>query len=331
MVETLGAGDWLTISAYFCLLLGVVVYASRRQKRGGGTGSAAADYFLADNDVKWWAVAASLFASNIGAEHFVGLAGLAAYSGMAVSFYEFGATVCLLILGYLFLPVFFKCNVATMPSWLEDRFSPFCGTALVVISLALYVLTKISATLYAGELLLQEVMKVEGWASVGVLIVGTAAYTVAGGLGAVIYTETLQTVVLFVGGLLLLGFSLAEVGGFEIFMKQSYPDKPYYFEILRPYDDPEFPWTGFFSGYFVTSIWYWCNDQVIVQRALAARTVQHGRAGCVGASYLKLLPGFLMCIPGMIAFSLMVEVSIQAASQSNRLFFDSFSNRIKRS
>ncbi|QDZ19579.1 sodium/solute symporter [Chloropicon primus] len=317
--RSLSVVDGVTLVLYFVALLGVGVYATKRQSKQGGGQST---YFLANRAVSWWAVAASLFSSNIGAEHFVGLAGLAAYSGIAVSFYEFGAVLCLLVLAYLFLPVYISSKVTTMPSWLEQRYNAACGTTLVTLSLALYVLTKISATLYAGQLILAETLQVGGWISVGLLIVGTALYTVTGGLSAVIYTEALQTIILFIGGFLLLGISSSEVGGLFSFLGQTtFPEKPHYFSMLRPPGDAEFPWTGFFTGYFVTSLWYWCNDQVIVQRAIAARTVQHGRAGCLAAAYLKLLPGFIMVMPGMIAFQLMRDRGVLNA-ESERSEYD---------
>ena len=301
----LGPVDVFTLVCYFALLaiIGLVV-ARRTAKEGPQSGEG---YFLAERSVRWWAVGASLFASNIGAEHFVGLSGLAAFSGLAVGFYEWGAVVCLLVLGYYFLPVYFNARIETMPKWLEERYNGFCGTVLVGISLALYVLTKIAATLFAGELILTEISNLNSWVAVLLLIAGTAAYTVTGGLAAVIYTEALQTLILFAGGFVLLGSALHKIGGFQNFGGFKYEDQPHYYEIFRPASDPEFPWTGFLTGYYSTSLWYWCTDQVIVQRVIAAKTVQHGRAGCVAAGFLKLLPGFIMVIPGIIARQLMTE------------------------
>ena len=307
----LGAFDVVTLVCYFVALGSIGLSVTRKQAKARQTGEG---YFLAERSVGWWAVSASLFASNIGAEHFVGLTGLAAYSGIAVGFYEWGAVLCLLVLGYLFLPVYVNSNVPTMPKWLEVRYSPFCAQTLVWISLVLYILTKIAATLLAGELLLTELFPgMPTWLAVLLLIVGTAVYTMTGGLAAVIYTEALQTVILLGGGAFLSYVAASKVGGYRSFFSQVDVDPelpPHYFNLFRPVSDPDFPWTGLWSGYFVTSLWYWCNDQVIVQRAIAAKTVQHGRAGCVGACGLKLLPGFLMVIPGMIARDLMTDQGV---------------------
>jgi len=307
----LGPIDALTIAVYFAAIgsIGIVVSVRQAKAQRAADGRNSEGYFLAERSVAWWAVAASLFASNIGAEHFVGLAGLAAYSGVAVGFYEWGAIVCMLVLGYLFLPVYFNSKVQTMPKWLEFRYNTFCGTFLVALSLVLYILTKIAATLFAGELMLTEISHVNKWVAIVLLIMGTALYTVTGGLAAVIYTETLQTLVLFAGGFALLIAALVKVGGFPSLMQTEYESQPHYFQIFRPVT-ADFPWTGLLTGYYTTSLWYWCTDQVIVQRAIAAKNVQHGRAGCVGGSFLKLLPGFLMVVPGMIARKLMNEQGV---------------------
>ena len=205
-----------------------------------------------------------------------------------------------------------------MPGWLEGRLrSRFAGRFLVLLSLVLYVLTKISATLFAGQIIVKEILPgINMWAAVIALILGTAFYVLAGGLSAVIWTEAMQTIVLFIGGFALLGVSLGHVGGWRSFRSsENVPE--HYFHVFRPATDAEFPWTGFLTGYYCTSLWYWCCDQVIVQRALAARSLMHGRGGCVGAAYLKLLPGFIMVLPGMIARQLMFEEGVLNDSSEN--------------
>jgi SSS family solute:Na+ symporter len=172
-----------------------------------------------------------------------------------------------------------------MPEFLERRYSVGCRECLVIMSLFLYIFTKVSATLFAGQILLEEVTHMNKWAAACLLIVGTALYTCAGGLAAVIYTEVLQTAVLLVGGMVLMVLCLQDVGGMDALQEQV-PDS--YFKLLRPADHPLYPWPGLTIGYFLMSSWYWACDQVTVQRVLAAKNVAHGQAACVFAAYLKV-------------------------------------------
>lgn len=307
------AAALLPLAAYLLALLGVTLAASRSSRRavrggssGAGTGSAAEAYFLAERAVAWPAAAASLFASNIGAEHLVGLAGTGAASGTAVAFYELGAGVCLLILGYIMLPVYLSAAVATVPDYLEARYGTGARCALVFISLCLYMLTKMSATLFAGGVLLRAVGgDAAARYSPVALIALTALYTLAGGLKAVVWTEALQTVTILAGGALTLALALREAGGWggvQAALDAEVP--PDYWHMLRGAGDDEFPWTAFATGYFVVSVWYWAADQEIAQRVLAARGLAHGQAACVAAAFLKLAPGPLMVLPGIISRAL---------------------------
>jgi SSS family solute:Na+ symporter len=300
----LSGWDVATIVLYFVVLFGIGVYVSRRQAAAQREQLSSESFFLAERSVPHWAVAMSLFASNIGSEHFVGLAGSAASSGLAVGWYEWGAMPILVGLGYVFLPLYSYNCICTMPEYIERRFDSQLRTALVALSLVLYVFTKISATLFAGQLVLAELAALDPFTSAVCLIVGTTLYTVTGGLAAVIYTEAMQTVVLLAGGFILMAAGLDAVGGWAQLVARS---PPQFFHMIRPTDDPEYPWTGFIPGYFFMSIWYWCGDQVIVQRALAAKNVAHGRAGCVVAGLLKVIPVFIMCVPGICARVLMEE------------------------
>eukprot|EP00898_Chlorokybus_atmophyticus_P008787 jgi/Chlat1/890/Chrsp107S01346 len=307
-------GDILTLVVYFAVLAGLSFAISKRQVTQQAERSDGDAYFLAERSVPWWAVAASLFASNIGAEHFVGLAGTAAHSGIAVGWYEWGAMPCLLALGYFFLPVYMTAVVTTMPDWVERRYNGYCRTFLVVLSLILYVFTKISATLYAGQILISALTDINGLLATLLLILATAVYTVLGGLAAVIYTEALQTVVLVAGGLAMLGVGLSAVDGLSGLKARLSHLDPAYFQLLRSAKDPQFPWTGFVFGYYT----------VIVQRALAAKNIEHGRGGCVGGAMLKLLPGFIMVLPGMIARSLMEERGVVTMSSARPEFDKAF-------
>lgn len=325
----MAAGQWgpvdvLVLVLYFAGLAAVGLWASRRaQAAQSAHGASHDDYFLAERSVPYWAVAASLFASNIGAEHFVGLAGTAAYSGIAVGWYEWGAMPNLLLLGFFFLPVYMRARVTTMPDWVERRYGPFCRTFLVAVSLLLYIFTKISATLFAGDLIIAEISDVNRVGATIVLIVATALYTVTGGMAAVIYTEALQTCILIAGGLSLLAVGMFRVGGLPGLHDRIQHD-PMYFHIFRPASDATFPWTGFVFGYYCVSLWYWATDQVIVQRALAAKNVEHGQAGCIGGGFLKLLPGFIMVLPGMVGRALMQERGVVTPFSDKREFDRTF-------
>eukprot|EP00271_Cylindrocystis_brebissonii_P022700 TRINITY_DN882_c0_g3_i1.p1 TRINITY_DN882_c0_g3~~TRINITY_DN882_c0_g3_i1.p1 ORF type:complete len:713 (-),score=95.64 TRINITY_DN882_c0_g3_i1:122-2260(-) len=321
-----GPADVIVLVLYFALLVGVTIWISHteRKREIAQGGAKSDDYFLASRDVPWWAVAASLFASNIGAEHFVGLAGTAAYSGIAVGWFEWGAIPCLLLLGFFFLPVYLRSRIATMPDWVEQRYSPFCRTFLVVLSLALYVFTKISVTLYAGQIIISEISHLNHFASLIVLIVGTTAYTAATGLAGVIYTEVVQTVILLLGGVSVLAVSMNKVGGIPGMREAISTSAPEFFHLFRPADDSSFPWVGFLTGYYAFSVWYWACDQVIVQRALAAKNIEQGAGGCVGGAFLKLLPGFIMVLPGMAARVLMEEQGIVGPTSASTEFDRAF-------
>jgi len=339
-VTPLDGLDVLVIVAYFAVVVAVAVWAGRRGKSKAslaqGEDGASADYFLAAESVPWAATAASLFLSNVGAEHFLGLCGTGAASGIAVGFFEWGAVPTLLALGYVALPAFAAGRLFTTPEFASRRFGQWAGSVLVCVSLALYVFTKISATLYAGQVVLAQVGGLDPWASAASLIVACAVYAGVGGLAAVVYTEVVQAVVLVAGGAGVLALGLAAVGGPTALYTALAPPPgfvpngtlagiaeyptwdpaagrplavPYEgysrWSLWRPADDAAYPWPGLSTGYFVIGFWYWATDQSIVQRGMAARNVAHGRAGAVAAAWLKLLPVFGMVVPGMIARVLM--------------------------
>ena len=270
-------------------------------------------------------VAASLFSSNIGSGHFIGIAGTAAANGLAVGAFEWNAMIVLLILGWIFLPVYVAAGISTMPEYLLERFGgQRIRSFLAVLSIFLYIFTKISADLFAGSVFIQVALGWNIYLSVIVLLAITAVYAVTGGLKAVIYVEGVQTVIMFVGGFTLLFMGLNEIDGWDALFKQAYPCSANIYaddstsdideqclyppetwsHILRPADDPDFPWPGVIFGMVVGSVWYWCTDQVIVQRTLSAKDLPNGKLGCVGAAFFKILPVFLMVIPGMISRAL---------------------------
>jgi len=279
---------------YFLAIFAVGFYHSRREKT-------TRDYFLAGQNVGWFAVGASLFSTNIGSEHFIGLAGSGASTGLAVGCYEWSASFCLFLLGWLFVPHYIAGRVFTMPEFLEKRFSPACRTYLTWISLIAYVFTKISVALFAGGILIREVFGWDYITSAILLVLATGVYTVAGGLAAVIYTDVVQAFILIAGAILLTVFGLDRVGGFEGLRSALPPD---FFHMVKPASDAVYPWPGTIFGTLVLGIWYWCTDQVIVQKTLSARGVHEARQGAFFCAGLKILPVFILVLPGLIARAL---------------------------
>ncbi|KAM4560447.1 sodium/myo-inositol cotransporter-like isoform 1-T2 [Odontesthes bonariensis] len=320
---TMEVADVVVVVIYFLLVLAIGFLAMWKANRSTVNG-----YFLAGRSMNWAAVGASLFVSNIGSEHFIGLAGSGAASGFGVAAWEFNALLLLQLLGWVFIPVYIQCGVYTMPEYLSKRYG---GRRLKVyfaaLSLVLYIFTKLSVDLYSGALFIKESLGWNLYVSVILLITMTALLTVTGGLVAVIYTDTVQAFLMIAGALCLTGISLFKVGGLEglrtkymdaapnvTAILQSYPNltyseschdhsnpKPDALKILRGPTDPDLPWPGFLLGQTPASIWYWCADQVIVQRVLAAKNIAHAKGSTIMAGFLKILPMFIIVIPGMIS------------------------------
>src|ERR1041385_278628 len=289
--------DIAIIAVYFVIVFGIGFYFSRKERTSE-------DYFLASRDIGWFFVGASLFVSNISTGHFIGLSGTGASSGLAVGHFEWLACLILLVLGWVVVPFYLRSNVFTMPQFLERRFSRQCAVYLAAISIIAYIFTKISVQLYAASVVLERVAGWSLWKTAVVLVIATGIYTVAGGLAAVIYTDTVQTLILIAGALALTVIGLHRVGGLE-HLRAMVP--PNYFHMIKPASDSQFPWTGIFFGAPILGIWYWCTDQVIVQRVLSARDEGHAKAGTIFAGFLKILPVFLLVLPGIIAFALFPE------------------------
>ena len=292
--RTLETVDLVIIGIYFAIVFGIGFYFSRKERTSE-------DYFLASRNIGWFAIGASLFVSNISTEHFIGLAGSGATSGLAVGHFEWLACLMLLLLGWVFVPFYLRSNVFTMPEFLERRFNRNCATYLASISVIAYIFTKISVHLYAAAIVLERVV---GWSPLTaavILVVATGIYTIAGGLAAVIYTDLVQTLILLAGAIALTIIGLDKVGGFAG-LRAAVPTD--YFHMIKPSTDGDFPWTGIFFGAPILGIWYWCTDQVIVQRVLSAKDEGHAKAGTIFAGFLKILPVFVLVLPGLIAFAL---------------------------
>ncbi|NBX93337.1 MAG: sodium transporter [Proteobacteria bacterium] len=299
--------DVLVILLYFAAVILVAWWAFRRNDNESES------YFLAGRDLGWFAVGASLFASNIGSEHLVGLSGTGAASGLAVGHFEWLAALILLLLGWLFVPFYLRSGVFTMPEFLGRRYNPACRWYFTAISVIGYVLTKISVSLYAGGIIIKEVAGLDMWISAGVIVVFTGIYTVLGGLRAVVYTDMLQTVVLLLGSALLVFTGLGAVGGWSELVHRA-PDG--FFSMWKAASHPQFPWTGIVFGAPILGIWYWCTDQCIVQRTLSAKNLGHARGGTILAGYLKILPVFLFVLPGIIARVLFADMNASNSDQA---------------
>ncbi|XP_012697786.1 sodium/glucose cotransporter 1 isoform X2 [Clupea harengus] len=312
--------DISVIVVYFIVVLAVGIWAMLSTSRGTVGG-----FFLAGRSMVWWPIGASLFASNIGSGHFVGIAGTAAATGIAIGGFEWNALVIVIVLGWLFVPIYIKAGVVTMPEYLKKRFGgQRIRIYLSVLSLVLYVFTKISADMFAGAIFINQALGLNIYLAVVLLLLITALYTVTGGLAAVIYTDTLQTVIMVVGSFILMGFAFNEVGGYNNFQQrymnaipsivgmniseECYTPRPDSFHIFRDAVTGDLPWPGLVFGLTIQAGWYWCTDQVIVQRCLSAKSLSHVKAGCILCGYLKLLPMFLMVFPGMISRVLYTDV-----------------------
>lgn len=305
----MGALDWVVIGLFFVILIMIIVWVSRQKQ------NSASDYFLGGKDATWIAIGASIFASNIGSEHLIGLAGSGASSGMAMAHWEIQGWM-ILILGWVFVPFYTRAMVYTMPEFLERRYNGASRTILSIISLISYVLTKVAVTVYAGGLVFQQVFGIEElwgidffWiAAVGLVLI-TALYTVFGGMKSVLYTSILQTPILLLGSLIILVLGLKELGGWDEMMRicsevKVNAEGDTMVNLIRSNDDPQYPWAGALIGSAVIGFWYWCTDQFIVQRVLSGKNEKEARRGTIFGAYLKLLPVFLFLIPGMIAFAL---------------------------
>jgi SSS family solute:Na+ symporter len=299
--------DWLMIGLYFAVILGVAWWASWRKT---ATHASSEGYFLASRNIGWFVVGAALFASNIGSEHLVGLAGTGYDSGVAVGQFEVLASLILLILAWVFVPFYLKSSVYTMPEFLERRYSPAARWYLAVVSIVGYVLTKISVTLYAGGVVYEVLLGGGFWTGALVIVLATGVYTVLGGLRAVLYTEALQTIILIGGSVLVTVFGLSHLGGWGAL--RSAVDSSF-FDMWQPATHPSFPWTGIVFGAPILGVWYWCTDQHIVQRVLSAQGIDDARRGSIFGGFLKLLPLFIFVIPGVIAAGLVKTGQLQLA------------------
>jgi len=300
--------DWIAIAGYFGIMLAIVWWVVRQKQR------TSTDYFLAGRHMPWFVVGASIFASNIGSEHIVGLAGQGSTDGMAMAHWELHAW-CVVMLSWLFVPFYYRAKVFTMPEFLERRFNSTCRWILSIVSLVAYVFTKVSVTVYAGgvvfNVLLPEIniqitetfVLDAFWIGALLTVTLTGIYTVLGGLRAVVYTDTVQTVILIIGSAFITLFGLNKLGGWgelQLICRENAEN----FALWRPNSNPDFPWLGVLIASPIIGIWYWCTDQYIVQRALSAKNLRNARRGALWGAFLKVWPVMIFVVPGLIAYAL---------------------------
>ena len=319
--------DWLMILGYFGVLAGVVAWSLRKNKIESGE-----DLFLGGRSVGWLAIGASIFAANIGSEHLIGLAGQGASTGLSMAHWEFHAWV-LVMMSWVFLPFYYNSGVSTMPEFLERRFGPKARWILSLVSLAAYVLTKISVTVYAGalffEVMMPEVQLTVGgtvvssfWIGAVLTVVLAGVYSSIGGLSAVVYTDLVQTFIILAGTLSVTAFALYHLGhsgvaladgttaqgmadGWAV-LKQTIKStgNVEQFGLWHSLSHKSLPWLGVVVASVTIGVWYWCTDQFIIQRTLAAKNLTNARRGAIWGGFLKLAPVFLFLVPGMLGFAL---------------------------
>ncbi len=307
MIESLNIFDNAIILLYFVVVLAIGFYFSKREKQ------TAEDYFLANRNMGWLVIGFSIFATNISSEHLVGLASSGAERGLAVGHFEWLAVIFLIMLGWVFAPIFLKSKVHTIPECIGPKFGISARKIFSGLSIFTYIFTKIGITLLAGGILLQEIL---GWnfvTSTVIMLLFTGIYTIIGGLRSVMYTQIFQAVLFLIGGFLVLFFGIDAVGGFSSLVN----DVPVgHWEIFKPISDPDFPWLGIVVGAPILAAWYWLADKYIVQRILSARNLTEAKKGTLLAAGLKLLPFLLFILPGIIAIQLNQTISANEAYAS---------------
>ncbi len=308
MIANLSTIDFIIVLAYFGVVFYIARWATLRRKHSHSD-TASADYFLSGKSEGWIVIGAALFASNIGSEIILGLAGSGARADMPNAQFEILASLVLIILGWVFVPFYLKTGVYTMPQFLEMRYSPAARTYLSVVSILAYVLTKISLIIFSGALIF-DMFGIPFWTGAIIIVLSTGLYTVLGGLTAVIYTDVIQTVILLAGTIAVTFYGLHELGGWDemtntIAVASAEPGNPsvsQFFNLWRPLSDTNYPWTGMLFGAPILGVWYWCTDQFIVQKVLSAKDISQARKGTLFAGFLKLLPVFIFLMPGIILF-----------------------------
>jgi len=299
---TFGIVDLIAFVGFIAFVIGVSLYASRKEETGE-------DYFLAGRGLTWWLIGFSLIASNISTEHFVGMAGRGFELGLAIASYEWMAAVTLVIVAFFFLPKFLRAGIYTMPEYLEYRYNTTARTIMAAFMMLAYVFVALATVLYSGALALEAIFGLD--TVLGIWLIGLLAgfYTVYGGLKAVVWTDLLQGAALLLGGLLVTVLGFQALGGVDVFFTQA-GDK---LHTVLPWDHPEMPWVAvFIGGLWIPNLFYWGLNQFITQRTLGARSLEEGQKGIMLAALLKLLIPFIIVFPGIMAAILYPQEVTQA-------------------
>src|SRR5262245_3098257 len=311
--------DWAVVALYFVVNTANCIWAGLAKEKD------TTDYFLASRNAGWFLIGSSIFASNIGAEHLIGLAGSGAGSGMAFAHWELHSYL-ILVLGWIFAPFYLRSKVFTTPEFLERRYTPATRTFLSVIFLVSYILTKPSVTIFAGAFAIQTILGYQVvhvplfgevdffWFAAFSLVIVTGVFVILGGMKSVLWTEAMHVPVLLIGSAVLLVVGLTKIGGLDA-LRAANPDTIHLWRPLSTTaqtqgfpgflcDPSETPWLGVILASPIIGLWYWCTDQYIVQRVLTAKNLKEARRGTMFAGYLKLAPVFIFLLPGMIAVAL---------------------------
>ena len=288
--------DVAAFAAFLVLVVAVSLYASRKEETSE-------DYFLAGRSLPWWLIGVSLVASNISSEHFVGMAGDGFRIGLAIACFEWVAAIALVLVALYLLPLFLRCGIYTLPEFLEYRYGPAARSLMAFYLMLAYVVVGMAGVLYAGALTLESVFGMGLTQAVWLIGILAGAYTIYGGLKAVVWSDLIQGVALLAGGAFVLALAMDASGGLGAFLASN-ADR---LHLILPSDDPTLPWTIYLLGIWIPNIAYWGLNQFITQRALAARSLRDGQMGVLFAAFLKLLMPFLIVFPGIAAFDLYAD------------------------
>jgi SSS family solute:Na+ symporter len=304
--------DLAIIVLYMCGILTIGLVSVRHIKITGNI------FFLAGRSLSWPFVGAALFASNISTIHLVGLTASGYNEGLVWGNFEWMASYTLILLSLVFAPFYFRTRIATLPEFLERRYSPASRSCLAFMAIVAALFIHIGISLYAGAAVFERFFGINVVTSIVIISSVVGIYTVLGGLRAVVITETVNTAILILGAVLILAFSLAALPAHGIHSIAQFraATKPEQLSMLHTHDSAGLSWYAVLLGYPVLGIWYWCTDQTIVQRVLGARSSQDAQLGPLFAAFLKILPVFLLVLPGVIAYVLFHDIIGTASNQT---------------
>lgn len=303
-MDSVSAIDTIIILTYFVAIVIIGLWASRKQK------NTSSGYFLANKSLTWSVIGASLFASNISTVHLVGLAESGFIDGIVWGNFEWFSSFELILLAFIFIPFYLRTKITTLPEFLEKRYDGRSRIILAIFSILAALFMHIGVSFYAGAIVIENLFGINILTSIVTIAIATGIYTIIGGLVSVVITESVQTVILIIGSItitVLAIYHLPEVGinSYESLKEAVDPDrlKAVGFDTNKK----GFTFLDMLFGHLVLGIWYWCTDQTIVQRALGAKSEKQAKLGALFAGFLKILPVFIMVVPGILAFALFQE------------------------